>query len=86
MGFEPRLQSKVEAANTFVERMKSMTKGAKSALTRSKDEMACYYNRKRTLTPEFKPGDWVFIHAKDIQTTRPSPKLAHKFLGPYPIE
>ena len=86
MGFEPRPRSKVEAANVFVERMKSMMEEAKSALTRSKDEMAHYYHRKRSLTLEFKPRDRVFIDAKDIQTTRPSPKLAHKFLGPYPIE
>ena len=86
MGFEPRPQSKVEAANMFVERMKSVTEEAKSALTRSKDKMARYYNQKRSLTPEFKTGDQVFIDAKDIQMMRPSPKLAHKFLRPYPIE
>jgi len=53
MGFEPRSRSKVEAANTFIQRMKSSVDEAKSALTRSKEEMARYYNRKRTLTPEF---------------------------------
>ena len=86
MGFEPRPRSKVEAANTFVQQMKSAIEEAKSALMRSKDEMARYYNRKRTPTPEFKVGDKVFIDASDIKTTRPSIKLAHKFIGPYLIE
>jgi len=86
MGFEPRPRSKVEAANTFVQQMKSAIEEAKSALMRSKDEMACYYNRKRTPTPEFKVGDKVFIDASDIKTTRPSIKLAHRFIGPYLIE
>ena len=66
--------------------MKSAVEEAKSALTRSKDEMAHYYNRKRTLTPEFQVGDKVFIDASDMKTTRPSVKLTHKFIGPYLIE
>ena len=44
MGFEPRPPSKVEAANMFVERMKSTMEEAKSVLKRSKDKMAHYYN------------------------------------------
>ena len=27
----------------------------------------------------------MFLDASNIKTTRPSPKLAHRYLGPYPI-
>jgi len=58
---------------------------AKAALAKSKDDMALYYNQKHTPAPEFKAGDMVFLDASDIQTTRPSYKLSHWRLGPFPI-
>ena len=36
--------------------------------------------------PIFAPGDKVYLDASDIQTTRPSKKLAHQRLGPYIVE
>jgi hypothetical protein len=87
MGFEPTAESsRKEGVNQFVDRMKSTLEKAKSALRKSKDEMAHYYNRRREPAPTYKPGDKVFLDASDIQTTRPSKKLSHKFLGPYPVE
>ena len=59
---------------------------AKVALAKSKDDMALYYNRKRTPAQEFKVGDMVFLDAGDIQITRPSRKLSHRRLGPFPID
>ena len=58
---------------------------AKVALVQSKDEMAKYYDQRRTPTPDYQPGDKVYLHASDIQTTRPSQKLSHKRLGPFTI-
>jgi RNase H-like domain found in reverse transcriptase/Reverse transcriptase (RNA-dependent DNA polymerase)/Integrase zinc binding domain/Chromo (CHRromatin Organisation MOdifier) domain len=86
MGFEPHPRSRLEAANEFVNRMKSASEEARSALAKAKDDMAKYYNRHRTSVPEFLPGDKVFLDASDIKTTRPSDKLAHRFLGPYVVE
>ena len=34
----------------------------------------------------YKPGDQVYLDASDIKTTRPSPKLSHRRLGPFEIE
>ena len=45
-----------------------------------------YYNRRRSLAPVFKPGDWVYLDALDIKTTCPSLKLSHCRLGPFKIE
>jgi hypothetical protein len=87
MGFEPGLpESNYEAVNEFKERMSSSLEEAKAALAKSKDEMAKYYDRRREPTPVFQPGDCVYLDASDIKTTRPSRKLAHRYLGPYEVE
>jgi Tfp pilus assembly protein PilP len=87
MSFEPTAElSQKEEANQFVDQMKSTLEEAKSALQKSKDEMTCYYNQRQEPAPVYKPGDKVFLDSLDIQTTRPSKKLSHKFLGPYPVE
>ena len=59
---------------------------AKAALNKAKDDMARYYNQKRLPTPTYQLGDKVYLDASDISTTRPSRKLSHHRLGPYPIE
>ena len=87
MGFEPMGQrSEVEAVNQFTDRMAKGLEEAKAALAKAQDEYARYYNRRRTPAPLFKEGDKVWLDASDIQTTRPSAKLAHRRLGPYVIE
>ena len=47
--------------------------------------MARYYNRHQEPTPVFEPGKKVYLDGSDINTTRPSQKLSHRFLGPYPV-
>jgi hypothetical protein len=86
MGFEPdQRPSKLEAVNEFVDRMKSTLDEARAALAKSKDDMARYYNQRRTPAPKFVVGEKVFLDASDIHTTRPTKKFAHRFLGPYPV-
>ena len=87
MGFEPHEQSsKWETANEFTERMKSTLEEARSALAKAKEEMARYYDQRRTPAPEFKPGDMVYLDASDISTTRPSKQLDNRRLGLYEVE
>ena len=82
MGFGPHQPpSHVEAVNEFTNRMKDTLKEAKA-----KDDMARYYNRRRSPALTFSPGDMVYLDSEDIQTTRPSKKLSHRRLGPYPVE
>ena len=38
-----------------------------------------------TVTPDFVIGDKVFVKSDHIRTTRPSKKLAEKYLGPFEI-
>ena len=86
MGFEPDQQwSHMESVNEFKERMEDTLKEAKAALVKSKDNMAKYYDRKRTPAPDYQPGDKVYLDASNIHTSRPSRKLSHRRLGPFPI-
>jgi hypothetical protein len=86
MGFEPQQLSRLESVNEFTDRMKLALEEAKSALAKAKDDMARYYNERRLPTPVYKPGDLVYLDVSDIKMTRPSRKLSHRRLGPFPIE
>ena len=86
MGFEPsQCRSHLESINEFKECMEDALEEAKAALTKSKDDMARYYNWKWTPSPDYRPGDKVYLDASDIQTSRPSRKLSHRRLGPFPV-
>ena len=65
--------------------MEGALKEAKAALTKSKDDMTKYYDQRRTPAPDYQPGDKVYLDTSDIHTTRPSRKLLHQRLGPFPI-
>ena len=66
--------------------MEKSLEEAKSALAKAKEDMARYYNQRRTPAPEYQVGDRVFLDATDIRTTWPSQKLGHRYLGPYVIQ
>jgi len=66
--------------------MKSTTEKAKSAIRKAQEDMTRYYNRRRSPAPVFQPGDQVYLDVSDIKTTRLSPKLSHRRLGPFKIE
>ena len=86
MGFElDQRQSKVESVNKFKMRTEATLEEAKEALVKSKDDMVKYYDWRRTPAPEYQPRDKVFLDASDIHTTRPSWKLSHQRLGPFPV-
>ena len=65
--------------------MEDALEEAKAALAKSKDDIAKYYDQRWTLTPDYKPGDKVYLDASDIQTNRPLRKLSHYRLGLFPI-
>ena len=60
--------------------MEDVLEEAKAALTKSKDDMARYYNRKWTPSPNYRPGDKVYLDSSDIQTS-----MSHQRLGPFPV-
>ena len=71
MGFEPRqCRSHLENINKFKDRMKEALYEAKAALTKSRDDMARYYNQRRTPAPNYQPRDKGYLDTSDIQTTQ----------------
>jgi hypothetical protein len=86
MGFELNAEPLLkETASEFIDQMKSTLDEARAALRKLKDDMAHYYNRHREPMPVFEPGKKVYLNSLDINTTQPSRKLSHQFLGPYPV-
>ena len=87
MGFEPHQPpSRFEAVNKFTDQMKDTLEEAKLALAKAKDNMARYYNCRRSPAPSFSPSDMVYLDSEDIQTTCPLKKLSHRRLSPYLVE
>jgi hypothetical protein len=56
----------MESVNQFKEHMEGALEEAKAALAKSKDNMAKYYDWKWTLSPDYKPGDKVYLDTSDI--------------------
>jgi hypothetical protein len=70
MGFEPRqCCSHLESINEFKNQMKEALDEAKAALTKSKNDMARYYDWRCTLAPDYQSRDKVYLDASDIQAT-----------------
>src|SRR6266508_2382271 len=87
MGFKlHQPPSKIEVVNKFTDRIKDTLEEARSVLVKAKDDMLCYYNQRQTPALLFAPGDKIYLDSEDIQTMRPSKKLSHRQLCPYPIE
>ena len=86
MGFEPHERpSAIPSVDSFVKNMQKGLEEARAAIAKAKDEYSRYYNRRRLPAPVYKAGDRVWLDASDIRTTRPSAKLAHRWLGPFTV-
>ncbi|MBW0471886.1 hypothetical protein O181_011601 [Austropuccinia psidii MF-1] len=44
-----------------------------------------YADKSRRITPDFNPGDMVWLSSKNIESTRHTKKLSERWLGPFPI-
>ncbi|KAJ3476377.1 hypothetical protein NLI96_g11201 [Meripilus lineatus] len=53
---------------------------------RTTDRQAKYYNRKVLDSPSYQPDQLVWLLRRNIKTTRPSNKLDHRRLGPFPVD
>jgi len=85
MGHEPWKSTGLDSVEKFVDAMKRTREDAESALKRAADDMKKYYDRKCSKTLKYTLGEKVWLDASNIQTGRPTKKLDHKRLGPFPI-
>ncbi|EDN10942.1 predicted protein [Histoplasma mississippiense (nom. inval.)] len=81
---EPPSTGASKSAIEQVERMKQAENRIRECLEAAKAAEKKYYDQ-RHIPKSFKIGDWVMLRAKNISTLRPSPKLDHRFLGPFQI-
>lgn len=59
---------------------------AKKHLTRSRQRMKDWADKRRTEAPVYEVGDLVMLNARHIRTKRTARKLDRKMLGPFKIE
>jgi hypothetical protein len=57
----------------------------RECLAAAQEAMATQFNRHVRDTPRWHIGDEVWLNSRQISTTRPCPKLGHRWLGPFPI-
>ena len=62
-----------------------LQKELKSQLESAQKRYSASADRNRIDPPVFKIGDKVYLRSDHIRTTRPTRKLAEKYLGPFPI-
>ena len=87
MGMEPthnHPDRRLQNANDMVERMKWVKEETEAALRAVAEDKKQYYDACHQ-PKEFKPGDEVWLNAKDLTTEQLSKKLNYKQLGPFRI-
>lgn len=85
--FKPRLADPVSipGAADLATRLSRLHDELRAELKHAQERQARNYNRRVSDAPVYKPGDLVWLLRRNIKTTRPSDKLDHRRLGPFPI-
>src|SRR5882724_11666284 len=89
-GFHPKLEVSIEpvvseAAHQVATDLRELHMYLRNQVSRAIRQYEVHSASRRLPIPPFKVGDTVWLDARNIQTTRPSKKLDHCFLGPFPI-
>jgi hypothetical protein len=78
-------ESKNPTSKAYAHSIKATHNRAMQALEKTKDIMSKYYDQHHQPQPEYQKGDEVLLIAKNIQTVRPTRKLAPKLYRPFRI-
>jgi len=89
-GFHPKLEVSLEpvvseAAHQVATDIKELHLYLRDQISCALKQYEVHSAARRLPIPPFKVGDTVWLDARNIRTTRPSKKLDHRFLGPFPI-
>src|SRR5882724_1301133 len=89
-GFHPKLEVSLEpvvseAAHQVATDLKELHLYLRNQISCALKQYEVHSAARRLLIPPFKVGDTVWLDARNIRTTRPSKKLNHRFLEPFPI-
>jgi hypothetical protein len=89
-GYHPKLDISIEAvpsesAHTLIADIEDLHKHLRAELAKTHVQYEAATANRRIPIPDFPIGSKVFLDASNIRTQRPTKKLDHKNLGPYPI-
>jgi hypothetical protein len=88
--FEPRVTeaapAAVPAAADLAARLECIHAELRAELKHAQEVQARAYDRHHDPSPTSNQGQLVWLLRRNIKTTRPSDKLDHRRLGPYPVE
>jgi hypothetical protein len=85
-GTEMRKETRVEAVNEFVKRMKRVHEETAAALRQSSEKSKNNHDRHARPSHEYAPGDQVYLEATNLKTDRPMRKLDDKRFGPFKVK
>lgn len=72
--------------NSFATKMQEITELPRTNLLSAQASQEQFTNANRSPAPAYRVGDMVLLSTRNIDSTRPIPKLDHKFIGPFRIE
>jgi hypothetical protein len=84
-GGVPTTNQCIPAVEERIRQIEEVQAELKECVTAAQETMKAQFDRKVRPTPDWKVGDEVWLNSQNILTTRPSPKLDHRWIGPFPI-
>ena len=91
LGYQPPLfpsqetEAVVPSVRAHLRRCRRVWKAAPDAMATNRDRVERTANRRRVLAPAYRPGQRVWLLARDLPLPFISRKLAPRFVGPYTI-
>jgi len=85
LDIQPGLALLSEGAQNYSANLEKTHIHLKQSIADAQARYKRFANNRCSTAPEINTGDQVYILAKHIRTTRPSKKLAEKYLGPFEV-
>ncbi|SPC64593.1 related to TY3B TY3B protein [Ustilago sp. UG-2017b] len=73
------------AARSYADQLKQLHEYVHGELDKANSQSAEQFNKRRLPSPQFQPGDRVWLSAENIRSLRPTKKLDYRRLGPFSI-
>ncbi|SPC63716.1 uncharacterized protein UHOD_11307 [Ustilago sp. UG-2017b] len=73
------------AACSYADQLKQLHEYVRGELDKANSQSAEQFNKRRLPSPQFQPGDRVWLSAENIRSLRPTKKLDYRRLGPFSI-